>query len=53
MKVTGEQIAQKNKPATRFERKFFIVPRKLGLAYMLLRQFCRRHPDYPEEQIHY
>jgi hypothetical protein len=35
----------------RIERKFFIVPRNIGLAYMLLRQVCRLASEYPEEQI--
>ena len=53
MKLTDVQVTQRkgDKPATRFERKFFIIPRNLGLAYMLLRQFCRLATKYPEEQI--
>jgi hypothetical protein len=35
----------------RIERKFFILPRNIGLAYMLLRQVCRLDSEYPEEQI--
>jgi hypothetical protein len=35
----------------RIERKFFIVPRNIGLAHMLLRQVCRPASEYPEEQI--
>ena len=35
----------------RIERKFFIRPRNIGLAYMLLRQVCRLDSEYPEEQI--
>ena len=35
----------------RIERKFFIVPRNIGLAYMLLRQVCRLASEYPEEQV--
>jgi len=35
----------------RLERKFFILPRNISLAYALLRQFCYRDSEYPEEQI--
>ncbi len=35
----------------RIERKFFILPRHIGLAYMLLHQFCHLANEYPEEQI--
>jgi hypothetical protein len=35
----------------RIERKFFILPRNIGFAYALLRQFCRLDSDYPEEQV--
>jgi hypothetical protein len=38
-------------PQLRIERKFFILPRNIGLAYALLRQFCRLDSEYPEEQI--
>jgi hypothetical protein len=35
----------------RFERKFFVPPKNIGLAYMLLRQICRRERDYPEGRV--
>lgn len=35
----------------RLERKFFILPWNIGLAYMLLRQVCRLDSEYPSEQI--
>ena len=35
----------------RIERKFFVLPRNIGLAYALLRQFCRLDSEYPEEQV--
>jgi hypothetical protein len=38
-------------PQQRIERKFFVLPRNIGLAYALLRQFCRLDSEYPEEQI--
>ena len=35
----------------RIERKFFILPKNIGLAYRLLRQCCHKASEYPEEQI--
>ncbi len=35
----------------RIERKFFILPQHISLAYMLLRQVCHLDSEYPEEQI--
>ncbi len=35
----------------RFERKFFVLPRNIDLAYALLHQFCRRDSRYPQEQV--
>jgi hypothetical protein len=35
----------------RFERKYFLAPREVGLAYGLLRQICRPAEEYPSEQI--
>jgi len=35
----------------RIERKFFVLPRNIGLAYAMLRQFCRMDSEYPEEQV--
>ncbi len=32
----------------RFERKFFIAPEKVGLAYAFIRQFCRSDAEYPK-----
>jgi hypothetical protein len=39
------------KAETRLERKFFVLPRNLGFAYALLRQFCRLDQEYPEERV--
>ncbi len=39
-------------PPERFERKFFILPEKIGFAYSLLRQFCRPDREYPESTVH-
>ena len=41
----------KSKLGWRLERKFYILPQNIGLAYMLLRQVCRLDSEYPEEQI--
>ena len=41
----------KSKLGWRIERKFYILPQNIGLAYMLLRQVCRQDSEYPEEQI--
>jgi hypothetical protein len=35
----------------RFERKYYLVPMKVGLAYGLLRHVCLMDSDYPSEQI--
>ena len=43
--------SDKNQVETRIERKFFVLPQNIGLAYALLRQFCRLDNEYPEEQI--
>ncbi len=34
--------------ASRVERKFYLLPEKVELAYALLRQVCRADSDYPE-----
>jgi hypothetical protein len=38
-------------PQQRIERKFFVLPRNIELAYALLRQFCHLDSEYPREQI--
>jgi hypothetical protein len=35
----------------RFERKFFVLPSKMGFAHALLRQVCRLDKEYPEGQV--
>ena len=35
----------------RFERKYYLTPREVGLAYGLLRQICLPAREYPSEQI--
>ncbi|HEY95427.1 MAG TPA: VTC domain-containing protein [Dehalococcoidia bacterium] len=39
-------------PVQRFERKFFILPKNIGFAYSLLRQFCRPDKVYPIGTVH-
>jgi hypothetical protein len=39
-------------PVQRFERKFFILPKNIGFAYSLLRQFCRPDKEYPVSTVH-
>jgi len=35
----------------RFERKYYLLPRDVGVAYGLLRQVCLPAPEYPSEQV--
>ena len=35
----------------RFERKYYLAPRQVGLAYGLIRQICLKDSQYPSEQI--
>ena len=35
----------------RIERKFFVLPKNIGLAYGLLQHVCRLDREYPSEQI--
>lgn len=35
----------------RFERKYYLTPKEVGLAYGLLRQICLPASEYPSEQI--
>ena len=37
--------------AERFERKFYLAPKKIGMAYGFLRQTCIMDSRYPSEQI--
>lgn len=40
-----------NKPASRFERKFSILPRNIGFALAFLRQVCRPDREYPKDRV--
>lgn len=52
-KKQEETITQpETSPTQRFERKFFILPKNIGFAYSLLRQFCRPDKDYPVSTVH-
>ncbi|HEX7365134.1 MAG TPA: VTC domain-containing protein [Dehalococcoidia bacterium] len=37
--------------APRYERKFFIAPKNIGLAYATLREVCRLDLEYPECEV--
>jgi hypothetical protein len=45
------KIVTENKPVTRFERKFSILPRNIGLALAFLRQVCRPDKEYPKDRV--
>lgn len=47
----GEPITKMAKLPQRFERKFFIFPKNIDFAHLLLRQFCRPDREFPEGQI--
>jgi hypothetical protein len=49
----NKQTPNRTQPTVleRIERKFFVQPRNIGLAYALLHQFCRPDSQYPVEQI--
>jgi len=50
--VNVHQITEDTAQASRrIERKFFVLPWNIDVAYALLRQFCRLDAEYPEEQI--
>jgi len=52
-KKQKEALAQpETSPVQRFERKFFILPKNIGFAYSLLRQFCRPDKEYPVSTVH-
>ena len=44
-------ISARNTLPRRFERKYYLTPTKVGLAYGLLRQTCPMDGEYPSEQI--
>ena len=43
----AEATANAIKPTQRIERKFFVLPRNIGLAYALLHQVCLPDKEYP------
>lgn len=45
-------LQSENSPVQRFERKFYILPKNIGFAYSLLRQFCRPDKEYPTSTVH-
>ena len=44
-------FSEKNRLPERFERKFYIYPAEIGLAYNLLHQICIKDSDFHSEQI--
>lgn len=44
-------IITRNTLPSRFERKYYLTPAKVGLAYGLLRHTCLPDGEYPSEQI--
>jgi hypothetical protein len=51
MKLLPGKTDQGSGPAQRFERKFFVLPRNLGFAYMFLKQICRPDGEYPADEV--
>jgi hypothetical protein len=51
VQLYNSPVAERHNLPERFERKFYLEPGKVGLAYGLLRQVCMEDPDYPSEQI--
>ena len=44
-------VARDAAAATRVERKFYLPPGSVDLAYAVLRQVCRADPEYPEGRV--
>ena len=49
--ATAENTAGSTPPTQRFERKFAVLPRKIGFAYAFLRQICRPDKAYPRDTV--
>jgi hypothetical protein len=45
------KVITDNKPVSRFERKFSILPRNIGFALAFLRQICRPDREYPKDRV--
>lgn len=45
------KVETDNKPTSRFERKFAILPRNIGFALAFLRQVCRPDKEYPKDRV--
>lgn len=50
-KRTNETTTAGVQTTPRFERKFFILPKNIALAYATLREICRADSEYPEGQV--
>jgi hypothetical protein len=51
VKIVGINSTNNNSLVERFERKYYILPKDIGLAYGLLRQICLPSQEYHSEQI--
>lgn len=51
VQVHEAPVITRNTLPQRFERKYYLTPVKVGLAYGLLRQICLPDIDFPSEQI--
>ena len=51
VQLYGIPINTINTLPERFERKYYLTPKEVGLAYGLLRQICLPAREYPSEQI--
>lgn len=45
------KVVTDNKPVSRFERKFSILPRNIGFALAFLKQACRPDREYPKDIV--
>ena len=45
------KVITDNKPVSRFERKFSILPRNIGFALTFIRQICRPDREYPKDKV--
>ncbi len=50
VRLTEVTTSEKRLPQ-RIERKFYVLPKNVGVAYGLLRHTCRPDIEYPQEQI--
>ena len=51
MLAVSNEVPSPSDTTRRIERKFFVPPRYVGLAYALLRQRCHLDAEFPHERI--